>query len=197
PASGSDAARGATTDGYSPVAPRIPGLPVIGNSMQMWRDPEAFLIDAYHEYGPIFRVRLGLQNYTVLAGPEAHRHFLEHRETGLSRQRFYAHFAHELGSDYFVLSEPQTGERHSRLRRMMKLGFSRETSGAYVPQMIEAAQAAARHWQPGAIIPVMDATARLTFQLYGFVMADRDLATMYADAWRYAQMIMLVGTKLV
>src|SRR5262249_41171461 len=46
-------------------------------------------------------------------------------------------------------------------------------------------------------IPVMDATARLTFQLYGFVMADRDLAAMYADAWRYAQTIMLVGTKLV
>jgi cytochrome P450/CRP-like cAMP-binding protein len=180
-----------------PRPPRMPGLPFLGNNIDLMRDPEAFLINGLHEYGPVFRVRLGLENYTVLIGEEACRFFVKNGEKGFSRESFYQRFARELGCDYFILSEPQGGAKHSRLRRMMKLGFSRETAAAYVPRMVEAVRAAGASWAPGFCVPVMDMTARLTFQLYGFVMADRDIAPVYRDAKLYAQTIMMIGAKLM
>src|SRR4051812_39072493 len=179
-----------------PPPPKMPGLPLLGNNVQLLRDPEAFLVDGLHEYGPAFRVQLGLEKYAVLIGEQAHAFFLKNGEKGLSRQGFYSRFARELGCDYFILSEPQGGAKHGRLRRMMKLGFSRETAAAYVPKMVAAVQAAARSWAPGYCIPVMDETAHLTFRLYGLVMTDRDLAPAYRDAKRYAHTIMMIGAKL-
>ena len=186
---------GASFAANLPRPPRMPGLPLLGNNVALLRDPEAFLVNGLHEYGPIFRVQLGFEKYVVLIGEEAHAFFLKNGETGFSRQGFYSRFARELGCDYFILSEPQGGAKHGRLRRMMKLGFSRETAAAYVPKRVEAVREAARSWSPGYCIPVMDATARLTFQLYGFVMTDRDLASAYGDAKHYAQTIMMIGAK--
>jgi len=181
---------------HLPEPPKMPGLPLLGNNIALMRDPEAFLVDGLHEYGPAFRVQLGFEKYSVLIGEAAHAFFLKNGEAGFSRQSFYSRFASELGCDYFILSEPQGGAKHGRLRRMMKLGFSRETAAAYVPKMVDAVRAAARSWAPGYVIPVMDTTARLTFQLYGLVMTDRDLAPAYRDAKRYAQTIMMIGAKL-
>jgi CRP-like cAMP-binding protein/cytochrome P450 len=179
-----------------PAPPRKPGLPIVGNTLQVMRDPEAFLLDAYHEYGPVFTIRLGLDDFTVLIGDEARAFFLRVGERGLDREPFYGRFARELGCEYFVLSEPQGGGRHARLRRMMKLGFSRECCAPYVPDMVRAVRATAAGWTPGRLIPVMDATARLTFQLYGLVMADRDLSPVFEDARRYAQTIMMIGARM-
>jgi cytochrome P450/CRP-like cAMP-binding protein len=183
-------------DSLAPPPPLIPGLPLLGNTLALIRNPEGFLLDAHQKYGPVFRVRLGFEKFTVLTGVQGCTFFKENREAGLTREPFYGRFTQELGTDYFILSEPQGSVKHGGLRRMMKLGFSREVAAAYVPQMVEAVQSAARSWAPGQTIPVMDAMARLTFQLYGFVMADRDLSAMYPDAKRYAQTIMRIGTKL-
>jgi cytochrome P450/CRP-like cAMP-binding protein len=176
--------------------PKMPGLPLLGNNVALLRDPEAFLVNGLHEYGPAFRVQLGFEKYTVLIGEQAHAFFLKNGEKGFSRQGFYSRFARELGCDYFILSEPQGGSKHARLRRMMKLGFSRETAAAYVPKMVAAVRETAQSWAPGYCIPVMDETARLTFRLYGLVMTDRDLAPAYRDAKRYAHTIMMIGAKL-
>ena len=162
----------------------------------MRRDPEAFLVNAYNEYGPVFRIRLAMDDYTVLMGEEARAFFLRCGERGLTREPFYGRFARELGCDYFVLSEPQGGGKHIRLRKMMRLGFSRESAAAYIGHMIEAVRATALDWRPGSCIPVMDAMARLTFQLYGFVMADLDLISVFEDARRYAHTIMMIGARL-
>ena len=174
----------------------MPGLPLLGNNLQLMRDPEAFLINGLHEYGPAYRVQLGLEKYVVMIGEAACKFFLKNGEKGFSRESFYSRFAKELGCDYFILSEPQGGTKHGRLRRMMKLGFSRETAASYVPKMIDAVRSAALSWAPGFTVPVMDMTARLTFQTYGFVMADRDLAPAYRDAKLYASTIMMIGAKL-
>lgn len=186
----------ASVRGGLPRPPKMPGVPLLGNNIALLRDPEAFLVNGLHEYGPAFRVQLGFEKYAVLIGEEAHAFFLKNGEKGFSRQAFYSRFASELGCDYFILSEPQGGAKHGRLRRMMKLGFSRETAAAYMSKMVGAVRQSATAWAPGYCIPVMDTTARLTFQLYGFVMADRDLAPAYRDAKQYAQTIMMIGAKL-
>src|SRR4051812_45274824 len=35
-----------------PPPPKMPGLPLLGNNLALLRDPEAFLVNGLHEYGP-------------------------------------------------------------------------------------------------------------------------------------------------
>ena len=50
---------------------RVRGIPVIGNALAMAKDPAKFFVDCYREYGPVFRIQIFGNTYTVLAGAEA------------------------------------------------------------------------------------------------------------------------------
>jgi cytochrome P450/CRP-like cAMP-binding protein len=159
----------------------------------MLLDPAGFFVDAHAKHGPVFRTRLARLDYTVLAGEQARAFFSEHRERFFSREAFYRRFARELGSEFFVLSAPADGGEHAQLRKAMRVGFSREIAAPFVPDMLEAARAEARGWREGQSVPVMETLARLTFQQYGWAMADRDLSAVFGDARLFAQSIMDVG----
>ena len=51
--------------------PQVRGIPLIGNTLAMAKDPARFFVDCYRRYGPVFRVRIMNHMYTVLAGAEA------------------------------------------------------------------------------------------------------------------------------
>ncbi|HEV3286075.1 MAG TPA: cytochrome P450, partial [Steroidobacteraceae bacterium] len=49
----------------------VRGLPVVGNALQMAKDPGRFFYECYRKYGPVFRLKVMNNVYTVLAGAEA------------------------------------------------------------------------------------------------------------------------------
>lgn len=49
----------------------MPGIPVIGNALAMAKDPAKFFVDCYRKHGPVFRIQILGNTYTVLAGAEA------------------------------------------------------------------------------------------------------------------------------
>jgi len=51
--------------------PRARGIPLIGNVLAMAKDPAKFFVDCYRKYGPVYRVQVFNNTYTVLAGAEA------------------------------------------------------------------------------------------------------------------------------
>ncbi|MEM9809572.1 MAG: hypothetical protein AAF959_30355, partial [Cyanobacteria bacterium P01_D01_bin.56] len=53
---------GATT---APLPPLVKGFPLVGNIFSMSQGITPFLVDAYQEYGPIFRINL-LGGYTTV-----------------------------------------------------------------------------------------------------------------------------------
>jgi hypothetical protein len=57
--------------------PRVPGLPLLGNVVELNRDALAALVRWYHTLGPAFRVKVPGRRATFLAGPRANA-FLAH-----------------------------------------------------------------------------------------------------------------------
>ena len=51
--------------------PQVPGIPLIGNTLDMAKDPAKFFVDCYRRHGPVFRIKVMGNTYTVLAGAEA------------------------------------------------------------------------------------------------------------------------------
>jgi hypothetical protein len=57
----------------------VPGVPILGNILGMAKDPAKFFLDCYRKYGPVFRINILGNKYTVIAGAEA-ANFMGRRE---------------------------------------------------------------------------------------------------------------------
>ncbi|HEX2621730.1 MAG TPA: cytochrome P450, partial [Phototrophicaceae bacterium] len=73
----------------APVAvepPSVPGLPLIGNSLKLMYDPQAYLLKLFQEYGPVYKIQMGFQRYTVMAGLEANQFLAKEGERVFSSE---------------------------------------------------------------------------------------------------------------
>lgn len=174
--------------------PRLPGLPILGNTLALLRDPSGVLVDAYRRLGPTFRLSVLGQHYTVMAGREALEFLTTVGERHFSRATFYERFARELGTDAFVLG--LQGERHHRMRRTLRLGFSRQVAAPYVPAMVEAIRNRARQWTVGQTLRVPHLMAEVAFDAYCLVMTGEPHRELFSDALAYSETIMRVGAKV-
>ncbi len=176
------------------LPPLAPGIPLLGNTWDLMKDPTGFLVTKYEQLGPVFRVIAFGKEYTVMAGREAFQFFLQVGERHFSREMFYRRFAQELGTNQFILGAQ--GDQHARLRKMMKLGFSRQVAAGFIPDMVKAVEERVRQWRPGQKLHVMDTMAELAFECYTLVMAGRSLREHFRDALIYANTIMKVGAMV-
>jgi CRP-like cAMP-binding protein/cytochrome P450 len=173
-----------------PLPPIVPGPPVLGSIVALSRDATGFFVENYEKLGPIFRVKVYKNEYTVIAGPEARHFLLTVGEKYFSRRAFYKRFAEELGADNFVLGAQ--GEQHARLREIMALAFSRQVAAIHIRHLVEAIQREASAWKPGQRLSVMEMTAALAFEQYGLLMTHRSLKDHFKDAMVYANTVMRV-----
>jgi len=51
--------------------PLVKGLPFVGSALAMAKDPGRYFFECYRKYGPVFRLKVMGNTYTVLAGVEA------------------------------------------------------------------------------------------------------------------------------
>ncbi len=184
----------ALSEDASEAIPRVPGPPVIGNTLQLAGRPAQFFTEAYQRYGPVFRVNIFFRDYVVLAGKEGFDFFAREGERYFSRSAFYARFARELGTDRFILGEP--ADCHQDLRRQMRVAFSREVADPYIPDMVNAVDRRLEESRAGSTRSVMDLIADLSFEQYGYVMCGRNLRHYFPSAHHYAHRIMNVGAKI-
>jgi CRP-like cAMP-binding protein/cytochrome P450 len=178
----------------SKLPPLSSGLPILGCTLDLLKDASGFLLSQYQKLGPVFRVAAFGKEYTVMAGREALQFFTQVGERHFSRETFYRRFAQELGAKQFILGAQ--GAQHARLRKMMKLGFSRQVAAGFVPSMVKAVEERVREWHPGQKLGVMDATAELAFECYALVMAGRSLRDDFRAANIYSNTIMKVGAMV-
>ena len=64
-------------DARPPLAPGTPGLPVLGETLAVLRDPFGFVESRVRRHGPIFRTRLLGREAVVIAGPDAAAKFVD------------------------------------------------------------------------------------------------------------------------
>ena len=72
------------------AAPQLSGgWPLIGNLPEFQRDPVSMLGRGWREHGELFRFRLGLRNFVLFAGPEAHDFYFRAPEDQLNAKAVY------------------------------------------------------------------------------------------------------------
>jgi len=151
--------------------PDVKGIPFVGNTFEMGKDPAAFFVRAYKEYGPVYRVNVFGRKQYVIAGTEAAKLMSTKKgREGLRSKEFWDDFV-----DHFGASKTLTqidGEEHRRLRAIMRAGFSREAAYGqyhrltdYVDQSIE------RDWNIGSSPGVLEAYQFMIVQMIGEMMS--------------------------
>lgn len=160
----------------APAAPRPPlvrGLPLIGSTIPMARDPARFFLDCYQHYGPAFRVNVFGNLMTVIAGIEA-ANFVSSREGKESLRSFEAWepLDREFGTSKSLISAD--GELHARLRAVQKRGFSKEAIiGRYNTMLDITEKAIDRDWKVGSRVPVVEAMQYMVVDQLGTVLTGR------------------------
>jgi cytochrome P450 len=150
--------------------PVVPGLPLIGNVLDMARDPAKFFVDCYRKYGPVFKVKLLGQKYTVIAGVEA-ANFMGTREgrDSLRSREFWEGLVNEYGATRILTSED--GEVHKQLRDVMRRGYSRESiKGRYNELVAITDSSIHRDWKPGTLVPVVQACQYMVVEQLGLIL---------------------------
>jgi len=161
----------AATHSADKKIPDVKGIPFVGNTFEMGKDPAAFFVRAYKEYGPVYRVNVFGRKQYVIAGTEAAKLMSTRKgRDGLRSKEFWDDFV-----DHFGASKSLTqidGEDHRRLRGIMRAGFSREAAaGQYhtLAQIID--ESIARDWRHGTQPGVLEAYQFMIVQMIGELMS--------------------------
>jgi cytochrome P450 len=136
---------------------RVRGIPVIGNALAMSKDPAKFFVDCYRKYGPVFRIQILGNTYTVLAGAEA-ANFMGTRQgrDSLRSKEFWQGLVDEWGAQRTLTGVD--GEMHQKMRTVMRHGYSRESVRGRYPELVAITDSViARDWPVGSMVPVLQA----------------------------------------
>jgi cytochrome P450 len=149
---------------------RVPGLPLLGNVVDMARDPARFFYDAYRRHGPVFQVKLLGDVRTVIAGPEAATFMgLRQGRECLRSREFWQGLVDEWGARKVILGVD--GEIHARLRGVMKRGFSKEAlEGRHAELIAITDEVIDRDWKPGTRVPVVEALQYMVVEQLGRIL---------------------------
>ena len=161
--------------------PPVRGIPLIGNVLAMAKDPAKFFVDCYRKYGPVFRVQVFNNSYTVLAGAEA-ANFMGTRQgrDSLRSKEFWQGLVDEWGAKRTLTGED--GETHQKLRAVMRHGYSRESvRGRYDELVAITDSVIARDWPVGKMVPVLQAMQYIVTEQLGAMLTGTSPREYVAD----------------
>lgn len=142
----------------APRPPLVDGTWLVGNTLDMARDPAAFFLRCYRQYGPAFRIRVLGREQTVIAGPEAAVFMgtAEGRDC-LRSKEFWHGLTEEYGAQRTLTGED--GQTHKEMRAILRRGYSRKAIEGRYDQVLDiTSEAIDRDWKPGtqvAVVPAM------------------------------------------
>lgn len=138
----------------APLPPIVPGLPILGNALDLSQDVLQFLIKGYRQHGPIFRIRALGDTYTVIAGTSANLFFSREQGEHLRSKEFWAGIDQEMEATITLISSD--GPVHGELRQISKRGYSRALYESHFPEVVEITRRKIEAWPVGesrAVVP--------------------------------------------
>ena len=128
--------------------PGPPGIPVLGNVLQLQRERmHQTLEDWNRRYGPIFRMRIAAREIAVFSDPQLIGAVLRDRPEGFRRTRRVEMAAREAGFDGLFSAND---ERWRRQRPMVLHGLDPTHVKAFFPTLVKVTGRLARRWQRAA-----------------------------------------------
>ena len=115
--------------------PLARGLPLIGSTLAVARDPRAFFVQEYLRSGPVFRVRTVGRDFVAIAGQDANLFVSRAERMHLHTSDTWDPLCAEFGASRFVLN--MNGKDHVRMRRETKEGVSRQLIESQIPKVVE------------------------------------------------------------
>lgn len=150
--------------------PDVAGLPFIGNTLEMAKDPAAFFLRCYRDYGPVYRIDVFGRKSIVIAGTEAAL-FMTMREgrESLRSREFWDDMREFYGAKHMLTGSD--GELHQKLRRIMRDGFSREAvRGRYHELAATIDDSISNKWDIDDSVPVVEAFQYMIVQELGEIL---------------------------
>jgi cytochrome P450 len=130
-----------TPKGYAKV-PRVPGWPIVGNTLQLGPHPEATLYDWGQKYGELFIVKVLGIDFFVTASPEAIKEVFD-KQSAVTSSRPYTPAFSEVISEGYRMVNMQYGPKWRQLRSIVhKLTTPKVSDNLRPSQEFEAKQVA-------------------------------------------------------
>jgi len=151
--------------------PSVKGIPFLGNTLEMAKDPAAFFVRAYRDYGPVYQVNVFGRKQYVIAGVESAKLMSTKKgRDGLRSKEFWQDFVDHYGASKTLTQID--GEDHRRMRGIMRRGFSREAAAGQYHELTHISdKSIARDWKLGESVPVVEAFQFMIVQMIGEMMS--------------------------
>ncbi len=159
-----------TTRTTAQQPPLVPGLPLIGNGLEMRTFPIQYLVKLYQEYGPVFRLKLLNKRYTIMAGLEANRFLARDGERYLGSEELFGSFGRELKSDAFMVAMDGASHRHQR--KLQRRGYSRDAILSRLLDVINLQRSVTDQWQPGQRLQVFASMQHIVTEQLALVLTN-------------------------
>ncbi|MEU8341320.1 cytochrome P450 [Spirillospora sp. NPDC048832] len=157
--------------GLKPV-PGVPGLPYIGSTLAVMRDPIGMARKRYDQYGPVAWGWLLGQRTCTVQGPEAAEVVLVNRDKAFSSGPAWSYFIGPFFKRGIMLLD---FEEHLHHRRIMQQAFTPARLRAYMDAMAPGIVKGVEAWRPGPGFKVYDNIKKLTLDLAVDVFMGVDL----------------------
>jgi cytochrome P450 len=174
----------------APLPPLVSGLPVLGSALEMAEDILKFFVRIYHEYGPICRIRVLQDEYTVMSGPEANLFFSREGNDHFRSKEFWEGLDREMGADHSLIS--LDGAEHAELRQISKRGYGRSVLESRIPDAIAITQKHLDAWPIGESRPVLNAVQRIVTEQLGTIVAGTAPGDYMDDVMNFIRTLLLV-----
>ena len=149
----------ATNGNRNPPGPT--GLPVLGVSLDLLRDPLELMRTAAREYGDVVRIPVILESRVLLNHPDYIQQLLIFQQSKFHKSVLTKQTTERLLGQGLLISE---GDFWRRQRRLAQPAFHRQRINQYAPAMLQCAEMKAREWRTGETRNMAEEMMELTLE---------------------------------
>ena len=166
----------------SRTPPGPQGLPLLGVTLELRRDPLGFLRRMAREYGDVVYFPLFFQSRVLLSHPDDIEQVLVVQQQKFHKGRLLKQATHRVLGQGLLTSE---GEFWRRQRRLVQPAFQRSRIAEYAPVVVELARAHIEKWRDGEARDLAEEMLQITMSiavktLFGLELKEEALAVSQA-----------------
>jgi cytochrome P450 len=142
--------------------PGEPGIPYIGNTLRVMRDPFGQARKRYRQFGPVSWAWLLGQRTVTVQGPEAAEIVLVNKDKAFANGPAWSYYIGPFFNRGIMLLD---FEEHLHHRRIMQQAFTRARLRSYMEAMAPSIAKGVDAWEPGRGFTVYNHVKQLTLDL--------------------------------
>lgn len=162
------------------LPPLAPGLPLLGNGLEMMGNIQRFFVKNYLRFGPVYRASALQQRFVIFAGLEANQFLWKSGEEYLSNQNTMG----SLSDEFNMMVHSLEGQPHAHLRKVLGLAIAPDSITSQWDRFIEITRRHFEHWRPGDTLHVVDSMQRLAAEQLSVILGNQS-SVAYFERLRY------------